>query len=154
VELLRADFLGLPAPPLRVLGYPGLPSKPPTSLNLPGTTRVLAVPMAAAGPMGRPTRIQWGAPAQEWTFTYADSSLTEVRALREPMGASTTFTFENCPCPFPGMLLRGVNSTLTVNPEAGTSTSHTWTRTGPSMEGKRPTMLARTRQTVLQLIVT
>ena len=96
VDLLRADFIGLPAPTLLVRGYSGLPSQP-SSPSLGPVTPV------AGGTVGRPTQVRLGsprglavpgyvqllpeaseiisAPMREWTFAYADDNPAELASV-------------------------------------------------------------------------
>lgn len=58
-DLLRADFIGIPAPSLLVRGYPG------PAIWLPGVlagAKVIPVPPEAGTPVGRPTEVLLGAP--------------------------------------------------------------------------------------------
>ena len=119
-ELLRADFIGLPAPSLQVEGFAGVASILPSSLDAPAGAEVRPVSLAVGGPVGRPTQVrlgtpdcqpdfgpdlplapaQSGFPMQAWHFTYADATLADLRALRAPSGAQ--------PSPFRAMPLRAM----------------------------------------------
>lgn len=159
VDLLRADFLGMNAQSLLVRGFEGAPDQLPSSLSrLRPMARMLDV-LPVGGPIGRPTRIQWGPPASlplpefmtalpealdqldspvlEWTFTYADSSMAELASLRDPWGATTTFSFQDHLSPFGVPLIRSLNRSLTTVPSSGATRALTWSRTEPRFAGDR-----------------
>ena len=153
VDLLRADFIGIPAPSLLVRGYSGLPSQLPASVEAPP---LLSTAMAVGGLVGRPTRIQWGAPGslpvpafvpslpeapasapvpvREWLFSYSDESAAELSSLRDPMGLKTTFTFQSYRFP-DNLVLRGVQEITREDLATGVTHTRTWAREMPATMG-------------------
>ena len=145
VDLLRADFIGLPAPTLLVRGYSGLPSQP-SSPSLGPVTPV------AGGTVGRPTQVRLGsprglavpgyvqllpeaseiisAPMREWTFAYADDNPAELATLQDPMGLKSTFTFQSYRFPDDDAKRhgRGVSSVSSVDTATGNTQTQTWSR--------------------------
>ena len=155
VDLLRADFIGISAPSRLVRGYPGSSERLPSSVD---ALSSIPVPVAAGGPVGRPTQVLLGAagslpvpsylsglpkaptapptPHREWVFNYSDPNLAEVSAIQDPMGVKTTFTYLTYRFPHSTPILRGVSEAVSVDGGTGAAYSQTWSRSVPASPGE------------------
>jgi len=138
VDLLRADFIGIPFPSLLVRGHPGQAVHPPSGASL-----------ATGFPAGRPTEILMGSPGslplpafvpslpkaqaapptpgRAWVFRYSDPGASELCAVLDPWGVTTHFAFETLPFP-DGSVLRGVNLMRRVDGATRVVHESTWSR--------------------------
>lgn len=164
VDLLRADFIGIPSPSILVRGYTGPASLLPSSMTPTGT--LMQVPLAVGGPVGRPTLVRVAAPGSlpvpgfvpsvpsapavpaapevDWTFGYSDPNLAELGTLQDPLGVTTTFTFQSYAFPNNAPLLRGVSAASSVDGATGVVLSQNWSRVVPATVGGVWTVTATT----------
>ena len=72
-------------------------------------------------------------PSRDWNFSYADAGATELSAIQDPLGETSSFssqTFQDG-----ALVLRGVSQATQLDPASGASHTQSWFREAPSAGG-------------------
>ena len=158
VPLLRVDFINVQAPTLQVTGYSGYAGNRPAAVG----GGAYSLDNTAISPL-RPTEVRVGNPAGDlptpawmsaglpqpsnatfteswpadrvWTFSY-DSALAELATMTNPMGVTTTFTWQSNNLYSLGFtttnLYRSVATATSVDARSGITLTGTYTWSLPT----------------------